>query len=131
MVVWTQSRFGRWLGRRRWREWWSESAVGGRRKRFAEERERPEEEERVMVAAWWLCRLSMVELVAEELVVVWFEGWNDGDREGQNWQKTKGSGWFFINFGPDFPHVQALKSTLICRRWKRIILSTKKKNCSH
>jgi hypothetical protein len=52
-----------------------------------------------LVVGWWLCWLSIVELVVEELVVVWFEGWNDGDREGQKWQKTRGSGWFFINFG--------------------------------
>jgi len=32
--------FGRWLRRRRLREWWPESAIGGRRKRFAEEKER-------------------------------------------------------------------------------------------
>jgi hypothetical protein len=38
--------FGRWLRRRRLREWWPDSANGGRRKKFAEERERLEGEER-------------------------------------------------------------------------------------
>jgi hypothetical protein len=44
-----------------------------------------------------------------------------------------GNGWFFffVDFGPHFLHAQAMKSTSIYRRWKRVILSTQGKNCSH
>jgi hypothetical protein len=37
---------------------------------------------------------------------------------------------FFLIFGPDFLHAQAMKSTLIYRGWKMVILSSHGKNFS-
>jgi len=42
-----------------------------------------------------------------------------------------GNDWFFADFRLHFLYAQAMKSTFIYRRWKRVILSTQEKNYSH
>jgi hypothetical protein len=57
-------------------------------------------------------------------------GWNDGGRgreREREMAETEGRGWFFANFGSNFLHDQAMKSTHIYRKLKRIILSTQGK----
>jgi hypothetical protein len=42
-------------------------------------------------------------------------------------RKTEGSGWFFVNFGLNFPLLQTIKPVSIYRRSKRVIFSTQGK----
>jgi len=45
-------------------------------------------------------------------------GWNDGGRgreREREMAETEGRGWFFANFGSNFLHDQAMKSTHIYR----------------
>jgi len=56
------------------------------------------------------------------------------ERESEErWQKRKNyveEGWFLADFGSDFNHPQAMKSTPIYRGWKGVILFTLRKNFS-
>jgi hypothetical protein len=45
----------------------------------------------------------------------------EGNEENVGWEP--GNDWFLADFGPDFLLAQAMKCTLIYRRWKRDIVS--------
>ena len=114
-----------------------ELAVGGsgrkRRRKFVKERE--SEQRWLLVAGRWLCWLSMVELVAENLMVMTMVAGTVETRERvkTDGRKGKHSGeerWFSADFGPDFLPPQGMKSTYIYRQWKWAILSTLGKNIS-
>jgi hypothetical protein len=62
----------------------------------------------------------VLELLADKLLVSSVSGWNDGGRgrereREREMAETEGRGWFFANFGSNFLHDQAMKSTHIYR----------------
>jgi len=81
------------------------------------------------VFKWWL----MVEMVVVRPVMRVVGGWRGSDERDKELRVVSarggklGRGWFFTYFGPNFLHAQAMKSTLIYKRLKRVILSTRKK----
>jgi len=67
------------------------------------------------------------------VIVVVAESHDREERRENSFQKKKTreeKAGFFLIFGPDFLHAQAMKSTPIYRGWKMVILSSHGKNFS-
>jgi hypothetical protein len=113
-------RFGRWLSRLRWREWWPVSVASKGRRKVAEERGSVARSLYEVVRQFLVMEMEVFKLVVTMLVAER----RGGERERFYWQqKPSVGGWFFCclltKISPPLEH----ENKPIYRRWKRDTLS--------
>jgi hypothetical protein len=120
-------RFGRWLSRLWWREWWPVAvAVDGRRKVA---KERGSAVRSLYEVVWRLIVMEME--VFKPVVTMLVVEHRGGERERERERERESAGsrnqvrkaCFLAVFGPKFIHLWSMKITYIYRWWKRDTLS--------
>jgi len=119
-------RFGRWLRRLQWREWWPVSVAGeGRRKVCKAERERGSAAHSLLEVFRRLLVMEMevVKLVVKVLVAKGRSGERERGEKGSASSRNEGGSGFLVYFRPNFLLPQTMEIKSIYKQGKRDTLS--------